>query len=314
MDALTRRIHADAEQAYFEVKRILATCQSQTKDEHLKAHFTELAKEANKAIDEIRINIIEVDKKEERNEDEREENEENYGYLISRKDQLEHLLVHAANASKREFEVAQARLTEVERLAFSHKAREFSDAQKYHQLWATICVFAVSVGLALVGLIVYCKIKEIPLESKNIISNNILIFNGLGKLSFLLFCIWSIHQPRKVGIGIAFAMGLLMDVHDAVYLGENALAYTLLSYFAISIHRRVLRFPPLVQSFQVFPLFLGILVIKLCVRLVISSDSHFPGWLYFLECVVTTALWPIATWLLLAPQRRPIDKDETRPI
>jgi rod shape-determining protein MreD len=29
---------------------------------------------------------------------------------------------------------------------------------------------------------------------------------------------------------------------------------------------------------------------------------------------VTTALWPIATWLLLAPQRRPVDKDETRPI
>ncbi|MBC3881710.1 rod shape-determining protein MreD [Undibacterium sp. LX40W] len=137
---------------------------------------------------------------------------------------------------------------------------------------------------------------------------------GIPDFVALVLVFWSIHQPRKVGIGIAFTMGLLMDVHDAVYLGENALAYTLLSYFAISIHRRVLWFPPLVQSFQVFPLFLGILVIKLGVRLVISSDSHFPGWLYFLECAVTTALWPIATWLLLAPQRRPVDKDETRPI
>lgn len=137
---------------------------------------------------------------------------------------------------------------------------------------------------------------------------------GVPDFLALVLVFWSIHQPRKVGIGIAFLMGLMMDVHNAVYLGENALAYTLLSYFAISIHRRVLWFPPLVQSMQVFPLFLGIQVIKLVVRLIISADSHFPGWLYFVECAVTTALWPLATWILLAPQRRPVDKDETRPI
>ncbi|WMW81093.1 rod shape-determining protein MreD [Undibacterium cyanobacteriorum] len=137
---------------------------------------------------------------------------------------------------------------------------------------------------------------------------------GIPDFVALVLVFWSIHQPRKVGIGIAFTMGLLMDVHDAVYLGENALAYTLLSYFAISIHRRVLWFAPLVQTFQVFPLFLGVLIVKLAVRLLVSADSHFPGWLYFLECVVTTALWPFVTWLLLAPQRRPVDKDETRPI
>nr|WP_314859025.1 rod shape-determining protein MreD [uncultured Undibacterium sp.] len=136
---------------------------------------------------------------------------------------------------------------------------------------------------------------------------------GVPDFVALVLVFWSIHQPRKVGIGVAFAMGLLMDVHDAVYLGENALAFTLLSYFAISIHRRVLWFPPVVQSLQVFPLFLGVQLIQLTVRL-LSSDSHFPGWIFFLECAVTTALWPIASWLLLAPQRRSVDKDHTRPI
>ncbi|MBC3806275.1 rod shape-determining protein MreD [Undibacterium seohonense] len=136
---------------------------------------------------------------------------------------------------------------------------------------------------------------------------------GVPDFVALVLVFWSIHQPRKVGIGLAFVMGLLMDVHDSVYLGENALAFTLLSYFAISIHRRVLWFPPFVQSLQVFPLFLGVQLIQLMVRL-LSSDSHFPGWLFFLECVVTTALWPVASWLLLAPQRRPVDKDDTRPI
>ena len=44
----------------------------------------------------------------------------------------------------------------------------------------------------------------------------------------LTLIFWSIYQPRKVGIGIAFLMGLVMDVHSASLLGENALAYTLL--------------------------------------------------------------------------------------
>jgi len=58
----------------------------------------------------------------------------------------------------------------------------------------------------------------------------------------LTLVFWGVHQPRKVGIGTAFFLGLLMDVHDASLLGENALAYTLLSYFAIMLHRRILWF------------------------------------------------------------------------
>jgi hypothetical protein len=78
---------------------------------------------------------------------------------------------------------------------------------------------------------------------------------GVPDFVALVLVFWSIHQPLKVGIGVAFAMGLVMDVHDAIYLGENALAYTLLSYFAITIHRRVLWFHPVTQCLHVFPLF-----------------------------------------------------------
>lgn len=130
----------------------------------------------------------------------------------------------------------------------------------------------------------------------------------------LVLVFWSIHQPRKVGIGVAFTIGILMDVHDAIHLGENALAYTLLSYFAITIHRRVLWFQPLTQSLYVFPLFLFVQCVQIAVRLIVAPDAHFPGWMYFLESLTTTVLWPFVTLLLLAPQRRAIDKDDTRPI
>jgi rod shape-determining protein MreD len=123
---------------------------------------------------------------------------------------------------------------------------------------------------------------------------------------------WSIYQPRKVGIGIAFLMGLVMDVHSASLLGENALAYTLLSYFAITIHRRVLWFSPTVQAIHVLPLLLVMQVVQVLVQLAVSGKT--PGWTYFMQSFVATAIWPIVCWLLLAPQRRAVDRDDTRPI
>ena len=128
----------------------------------------------------------------------------------------------------------------------------------------------------------------------------------------LVLVFWGIHQPRKVGIGIAFCMGLLMDVHDATLLGENALAYTLLSYLAIMIHRRVLWFPLVTQAMHVFPLLLLTQAIQVMVRFFVTG--RFPGALLFIESVIAVAMWPVITWLLLAPQRRAVDKDHTRPI
>ncbi|HJV83319.1 rod shape-determining protein MreD [Noviherbaspirillum sp.] len=135
---------------------------------------------------------------------------------------------------------------------------------------------------------------------------------GVPDFVALVLAFWSIHQPRKVGIGIAFMMGLLMDVHNASLLGEHALSYTLLSYFAIMIHRRVLWFKLPTQAAHILPLLLLMQAVQLTVRLLVSGK--FPGWLYFLESIVAAALWPVVTMILLAPQRRAIDRDDTRPI
>ncbi len=135
---------------------------------------------------------------------------------------------------------------------------------------------------------------------------------GVPDFVALVLVFWSIHQPRKVGIGIAFMMGLLMDVHDATLLGENALSYTLLSYFSIMIHRRVLWFKMGTQAAHVLPLLLFMQAVQLVVRMLVSGK--FPGWMYFLESLVSAALWPVVSAILLAPQRRAIDRDDTRPI
>jgi len=135
---------------------------------------------------------------------------------------------------------------------------------------------------------------------------------GVPDFVALALVFWNIHQPRKVGISVAFMMGLLMDVNEATLLGENALAYTLLSYFAIMIHRRVLWFPLRTQALHVLPLMLLAQAVQLVIQLLVTGKS--PDWFYFSESLVSALLWPVVSVLLLAPQRRAVDRDENRPI
>lgn len=128
----------------------------------------------------------------------------------------------------------------------------------------------------------------------------------------LILAFWSVHQPRRVGLGVAFALGLAMDVHQGALLGQHALAYTLLSYFAILMHRRLLWFSLFKQALQVLLLFLAAHGVVLAVRLV--AGGMLPGWQLVLAPVIEAALWPIASLLLLAPQRRAPDPDENRPL
>lgn len=135
---------------------------------------------------------------------------------------------------------------------------------------------------------------------------------GMPDLLALALVFWNVHQPRRVGIGAAFAFGLLMDVHQGALLGQHALAYTLLSFFAIMMHRRLLWFGVPGQALQVLPLFVAAHAVAAVVRL--AAGDAFPGWNLLLAPLLEAMLWPLAALLLLAPQRRAPDRDENRPL
>lgn len=128
----------------------------------------------------------------------------------------------------------------------------------------------------------------------------------------LVLVFWSVHQPLRVGIVAAFIFGLAMDVHQTGLLGEHALAYTALSYFAITIHRRLLWFSVPSQALQVLPVFVAAHAIELAVRML--AGGAFPGLAILLAPVIECLLWPVVSVLLLAPQRRAPDPDENRPL
>ncbi|MDF2463539.1 MAG: mreD [Ramlibacter sp.] len=128
----------------------------------------------------------------------------------------------------------------------------------------------------------------------------------------LVLVFWSVHQPLRVGIGAAFVFGLAMDVHQAALLGQHALAYTALSFFAITIHRRLLWFSVPSQAVQVLPLFFAAHAIELAVRML--AGGIFPGFSALLAPLIEALLWPVISVALLAPQRRAPDPDANRPL
>ena len=123
---------------------------------------------------------------------------------------------------------------------------------------------------------------------------------------------WSVHQPLRIGVGVAFAFGLAMDVHQGALLGQHALAYTALGFLGISMHRRLLWFSVPNQSVQVLPLFVAAHVLELLVRM--AAGGSFPGLPYLLAPVIEAALWPVVSVLLLAPQRGAPNPDDNRPL
>ena len=66
---------------------------------------------------------------------------------------------------------------------------------------------------------------------------NLLPLSGVAqalKPDFLALVIlyWCIQEPRYVGVGMAWTLGLLMEVGDATLFGQHALAYAVLAYGA----------------------------------------------------------------------------------
>src|SRR5258708_15370925 len=69
----------------------------------------------------------------------------------------------------------------------------------------------------------------------------------------LVLLYWGINQPRKIGFLPAWLLGLAMDVADGSLFGQHALAYSVMMFTAIALHRRgamILQRPP---PFSLFP-------------------------------------------------------------
>jgi rod shape-determining protein MreD len=113
-------------------------------------------------------------------------------------------------------------------------------------------------------------------------------------LIVLLF--WTVHEPRSIGQGVAFALGLLMDVSDSMLLGQHALAYVAAVFGAQVLRVRILSFLLPEQTLHVFGLTVAASMVMLTLNILLGAD--FPGIAYLVSPVATALMWAPVNWLL----------------
>ena len=104
----------------------------------------------------------------------------------------------------------------------------------------------------------------------------------------LVLLYWCTHKPWRIGIGLAWAVGIFADVADSSLFGQHALAYSLLAFGGVVLHRRLQMFDLRQQTTQVF----GIFALTYAAYAFIHWQVNgYVVWLYFLGCITSTLLW-----------------------
>ena len=126
-------------------------------------------------------------------------------------------------------------------------------------------------------------------------------------LLLMVLVFWCLNEPQRISMPVAFAFGLLMDVHDGALLGGQALIYTLAAYGATVLQRRLQRFNAFVQAVHLLPVFLMAEGLGRFLLAWFAGDWMGWGWLW--SALLMGLLWPLLDFLLQLPQRRYDDTD-----
>jgi rod shape-determining protein MreD len=113
-------------------------------------------------------------------------------------------------------------------------------------------------------------------------------------LLWVLF--WALHQPARIGLGVAFFTGLLADFQHGAVLGQHAMAWICGVYLVQFLRLRLLQFDPLRQAAQLFPILLGVQVLVLLIGWLAVRPPN--GLAILLPVVSNTLLWYLIAGVL----------------
>jgi len=133
--------------------------------------------------------------------------------------------------------------------------------------------------------------------------NNVLLFRP--DFVALIVLYWCVQYPHKIGMSVAFIMGLMMDVANINVLGQHALAYCVAIYLTLILGRRLRLF----NSWQQAPQIGFILFVMQTVMIVVAvlGGSRFSGWEYYFATLTGSLAWIPISLLLSLPLKQKSD-------
>ena len=136
---------------------------------------------------------------------------------------------------------------------------------------------------------------------------NLLPWGGTALIShpdFILVILlyWAVHEPRTVGQGWGFALGLVMDVADSALLGQHAMVYVIAIFLAQLLRLRMLQLNVLEQALHIIVILFFSQGIGVLLNLAMGRD--FPGNAILLSIVLGAILWPLINVVATIPRLR----------
>lgn len=117
----------------------------------------------------------------------------------------------------------------------------------------------------------------------------------------IVFIYWVIALPHRIGVGVGFVTGLILDVVEGSPLGQNAIALAIIGYLSLSLYQRMRMYAAWQQSGIVFVL-IGLNQL-LCHWVQTLTSKVAPTMFFLLPALVSALLWP-SVMLLLRRIRR----------
>ena len=116
---------------------------------------------------------------------------------------------------------------------------------------------------------------------------------------FLIY--WVIALPHRVGVGIAWVLGVFVDILRGAVFGQHAFALLIIAYLAQKLHQRIRVYPLWQQSLSILVLVTLYLLLLLWINGIIGKPAS--SWTYWLPAFSSMLLWP-AVYVVLRSLRR----------
>lgn len=110
----------------------------------------------------------------------------------------------------------------------------------------------------------------------------------------LVLIYWCIAAPNRVGVGVGWSVGLILDVLYGSLLGQHALTKSIIAYIALRLHLQIRMFPAWQQAVTVLLLLIINQILLLWIRGTIGEAPE--TWKYWTSSIVGMLIWP---WLFV---------------
>lgn len=117
----------------------------------------------------------------------------------------------------------------------------------------------------------------------------------------LVLIYWCMAVPERIGVGVGWVSGLLLDVLRGGLLGQYALTLAIVAYLTLQLYQRLRVFPAWQQAASVFVIVLVHLTLQLWIRGISGIPDS--GWTWFLPALTSALVWPVVFGLLRALRR-----------